>query len=342
MQDQWFPPEFYNQIRHNKLRRAHWHDYHLPHFYLITLMKRESEEVPLFSILVKKGNGEIDVKFSWSGWAVYNALAKFLEEYPFIKLGRYVIMPDHVHMVMQVTEKTEEHLGYYINKLKAISTKCFRSKSQVNAPTEESVFENGFNDRIMVRYEQLDIWSNYVRDNPRRLWLRREHPDYFSRSYLFSKESPSYLWDLSVREEESELTPHKFPTFGNAQLLRYPEKIVVRFSRKFSEEEWDKRRKEILRVAKNGGVMVTPAIHAEEKRLLREGLLLGAKVIKVIGWGFPEREKPQGEDFHHCAEGRMLLFALNRYDPGIKRDSCYRILCEKMNSCAEWIVKTGF
>lgn len=340
--DLWFPPEFYHKIRHNKLRRALWHDYHLPCFYLITMMKKDSSEVPLFSSLIKREDGEINVKFSWSGWAVYNALNQFSKEYPFVKLGRYVIMPDHVHIIMQVKESTPEPLGFYVNKFKSIATQSFRSKSQVRIPSEESVFEDGFNDRIMKRYEQLDVWTDYVLDNPRRLWLKREYPGYFQRSYLFAKESPSYLWDLSIGKEESEIMAHKFFTFGNAQLLRYPEKVVVRFSREFTEKEWDKKQEAILRVAKNGGVLVTPAIHAHEKRLLRDGLLLGAKVVKVIGYGFSEREKPHGEDFHHCAEGRMLLFALNRYDPEIRRDCISRILCEKMNACAEWIVGTRF
>lgn len=338
----WFPPEFYHQIKHNKLRRAHWHDYHLPSFYLITLMKKESPGVPPFSSLIKKENGEIDVKFSWSGWAIYNAMQKFSEEYPFIKLGRFVIMPDHVHSIMQVTEKTQESLGFYINRLKTYSTQCFRSKSQVRSPSEESVFERGFNDRILTQEGQLKNWNSYVLDNPRRLWLMRNIPDYFSRTYLFARACPSYLWDLSVSEAESKIMTHKFPTFGNAQLLRYPEKAVIRFSRRFSKEDWEKMQESVMRVAKNGGVLVTPAIHEEEKRLLREGLLLSGRVIKVIGYGFPAREKPQGEDFHHCAEGRMLLFALNQYEPGIKREAIHRILCERMNATAEWIVSTRF
>ena len=340
--DQWLQPDFYNRVQHNKLRRALWHDYRMPCIYLITMTKRESAEVPLFSSLVSKENGEIDVKFSWSGWAVYNALNRFAKEYGFIKLGRYVIMPDHVHAIIQVLEETEKPLGHYVNKLKAIATMCFRSKSQVKTPSGESVFGPGFNDRILIHEGQLSNWNNYVIDNPRRLWLRIKHPAYFCRSYLFAKESPSYIWDINAGKTTSDILPHQFPTFGNAQLLRYPQRTTVRFSRKFSEQEWCKKREEVLMVAKNGGVLVTPAVHAEEKRLLKEGLLLGARVIKVIAYGYPPKEKPQGEDFHHCAEGRMLLFALNKYDPGIRRDVVNRILCEKMNACAQWIAETVF
>ncbi|MCM1450705.1 MAG: transposase [Clostridium sp.] len=132
----------------NKLRRALWHNYRSPSFYMITLSKRKSAEVPLFSNLIKKENEEIDVAFSWSGWAIYNAISKFSKEFPFIKLGRYVIMPDHVHIIMQVTETTPEPFGFYVNRLKTISTQCFKSKSKPISPSEESIFEEGFNDRI--------------------------------------------------------------------------------------------------------------------------------------------------------------------------------------------------
>ncbi|MCM1450704.1 MAG: hypothetical protein NC102_00385 [Clostridium sp.] len=125
-------------------------------------------------------------------------------------------------------------------------------------------------------------------------------------------------------------------------MLRYPEKIEIKFSRSFSKVEWEKKRFAIFRIAKNGGVLVTPAIHEEEKRLLNEGIMLGARAIKVIGYGFQPREKPQGMDFHHCADGKMLLFALNQYKPGINRDGISRILCERMNACAKWIAETDF
>lgn len=112
---------------------------------------------------------------------------------------------------------------------------------------------------------------------------------------------------------------------------------MVKFSHKFSAEEWQKKKKEALRVAKNGGVLVSPFIHKEEKAILEEGLLLGAKVIKVIYDGFLDRAKPQGADFYHCAEGRMLLAAMNS---GVYTQTrLCRDLCRRMNDLASWIAK---
>ncbi len=338
-----FPPDFYNQINHNKLRCASWHDYLSPSFYMVTLTKRESDVLPLFSEIIVNGD-TVAVNFSWSGWAIHNAFQEFASEYHYVKVGRYVIMPDHVHFIVQVTVKTAEPLGFYVNKFKAIVSQSLKVKSRLYASSlsDEPVFENGFNDRILMRREHLDVWSNYVKDNPRRLWLMRSNPDYFRRSYVFTRICPAYIWNMRSSANDPTLAPHRFPTFGNAQLLRYPEKIEVRFSRSFSEGEWEAKKREILRVAENGGVLVSPAIHKEERLIVNEGIMLGARVIRVIGYGFPPREKPQGADFGHCAEGRMLLFALNEYEPGVKRDVISRVLCERMNACAKWIVGTNF
>lgn len=325
------PPEFYAELKHNKRRRADFHDYFAPCFYLITFTKNPSPEVPLFSTLVNN-SGVISTDFSWSGWAVYNGINSFTKDYPFIKMWRYVIMPDHVHVILYVTIRTELHLGKYVGYLKTACTQAFHKKAMIRNHTDEPLFEYGFNDRILFSKQenQLDVWTNYVLDNPRRLWLMRSIPEFFSRTSIVNSDNfPSNLWLL----EQKPL----IQLYGNRLLLQYPEPCVVRFSSKFSSEEWQKKKKKALRVAKNGGVLVSPFIHKEEKAILQEGLLLGARIIKVIPDGFPDRAKPQGADFCHCAEGRMLLAAMNA---GVfTKTPISRDLCHRMNALALWIAE---
>lgn len=64
------PYDFYAQLKHNKLRRANFHDYHAKCFYLITLTKNPSPSIPLFSQLINKGNS-IATDFSWTGWGIW-------------------------------------------------------------------------------------------------------------------------------------------------------------------------------------------------------------------------------------------------------------------------------
>ena len=37
------------------------------------------------------------------------------------------------------------------------------------------LFERSYNDRLLLQGGQLDRWYNYLRDNPRRLLMKREH-----------------------------------------------------------------------------------------------------------------------------------------------------------------------
>lgn len=242
----------------------------------------------------------------------------------------YIIMPDHIHIILYSRQRTELHFGKYVAMLKAMCSQGVRSKSKLHGFTEEPIFQEGFNDRILLQSGQLDNWGNYIYDNPRRLWLMRSIPDYFSKtSVIRSDELPSELW----------LVPHlpMIQLYGNRNLLEYPQLCVVKFSRKFSAEEWQEKKTEALQVAKNGGVLISPFIHKEEKAIFEEGLLLGARIIKVIADGFLDREKPQGADFYHCAEGRMLLAAMNA---GVyTKTRTNRDLCERMNKLAVWIAK---
>ena len=44
----------------------------------------------------------------------------------------------------------------------------------------ESLWEEGYNDRILTGKGQLKDWVNYLHDNPRRLWVKRNHPEWFT------------------------------------------------------------------------------------------------------------------------------------------------------------------
>ena len=46
-------------------------------------------------------------------------------------------------------------------------------------PTHGFLFSRGYNDKLLLRKGQLQRWFDYLRDNPRRLLMKREHPDLF-------------------------------------------------------------------------------------------------------------------------------------------------------------------
>jgi hypothetical protein len=72
-----------------------------------------------------------------------------------------------------------------------------------------SLFEPNYNDHILMRDGQLENWKRYLRDNPRRLMMRREYPDLFRRALCIIIDGIRYS------------------AFGNMLLLRQPEKHQV-------------------------------------------------------------------------------------------------------------------
>ncbi|MDE5749483.1 MAG: hypothetical protein K2H87_01780, partial [Duncaniella sp.] len=112
-------------------------------------------------------------------------------------------------------------------------------------------------------------------------------------------------------------------------------KSAVMLSRRFSHEETDAKKREWRSVASNGGVLVSPFISPAEKDVRDEALADGAPIIIIAPRGFGAREKPGGNPFELCAQGRLLILS----HPGIYSLTgvLTRAECLEMNRFAELI-----
>jgi len=81
-----------------------------------------------------------------------------------IAAGRYVIMPDHVHLF--VTGPDDFELGRWVGTLKQ-----FLAKSIVRGKTTGPLWQRGFFDHVLRSKESYEEKWNYVRDNPVRAGL---------------------------------------------------------------------------------------------------------------------------------------------------------------------------
>ena len=66
-------------------------------------------------------------------------------------------MPDHIHMILRIngTLPDNAHLGVVIRGFKAGCTKAYRALTG----NDGSLFEEGYNDRILTEDGQLDRWK---------------------------------------------------------------------------------------------------------------------------------------------------------------------------------------
>ncbi len=153
------------------------------------------------------------------------------------------------------------------------------------------LFARGYNDKLLFRKGQLEAWRNYLVDNPRRLLMKREHPD---------------LFRVQRNVEAADIT---FSAIGNRFLLDYPDRLQVQCSRSLTEREIKTKVAEYLTSARGGAVLVSPAISPGEKAVMRAAFNEGLPLIYLQENGFTDLAKPCGKRMDACAMGQLLILA---------------------------------
>lgn len=294
---------------HSYHRRAFHHNYYAPFIYHIILKKTpgcENFGRVIGDAQIAPGHpGAAAIEESESGRVIAKTILHLPYDYPIVKLHQFCIMPDHAHLLIQVLYKSDRHLDFYIESLKEkIATKLSRSS--------EEIFESGYCDKPLYDNRSLNGLYIYIRENPHRLAMRQQYPQFFQR-----------IRKLMIGGNEYE-------AYGNLFLLRNPDKEAVKVSSKFSAEENSKNKNLWLSNAAEGTILVSPFISRAEKTIRTEAEALGARFILITHETFPERYKPSAHDFELCEQGRLLIISLG-LPKGIELS---RDICLKMNALA--------
>ena len=161
--------------------------------------------------------------------------------------------------------------------------------SPVTSGSVPPLFAPGYNDLILRSYDELPVWQNYLRDNPRRLLLKRARPEWLHP--FFGLRVGTTLYN----------------GVGNRALLQAPRRIAVKVSRRLNAQEIAVVTQRYLAEAQQGAVLVSPAISPGEKQVMRTVFDAGYPTIVLLENGFTPMSKPHGEQFYACANGRLLM-----------------------------------
>ena len=280
---------------------------------------------------------------------------KIGEHYPMVEVWKVCIMPDHIHMIVRVKENMPEkkHLGQVIWGFKVGCTKAWW---RIEGPGEKppgtgaeppgtgaelpgtgttpgtgaapvpagssagrSLFEPGYNDKILLREGQLDNWKRYLDDNPRRLAVKRLRPDLFTVIH------------------QAVVAGHSCQMVGNRFLLDISQKMAVIVHGGYSDKKYAEYREQWLACGEAGGVLVSAAIATREKAVMREAMDRGYSIILLRENGFPPLYKPTGESFTTCSEGRLL--PISPWEYHMERKTISREQCLMLNRMAEDIAE---
>ena len=187
-------------------RRSQGHDYHSKRFYMITLVVKE--RYALLGRLVGHTDATLGsedaphIVLSPLGQQVYDEWMGISKHYKEVAVIACQMMPDHLHGILYVREETDYHLGQVIKGFKLGCNRILRAALETQRTREgksetetqlllsytantsqsigrESLWEAKYNDKILHNYSSLQKWKDYLADNPRRLAIRRAHPDLF-------------------------------------------------------------------------------------------------------------------------------------------------------------------
>jgi REP element-mobilizing transposase RayT len=350
-QGKWRPADL---MRHH--RENGW-DYKGRAIYHFTLPVEE--RYPLFGMLEGESAETAFVRLNPFGRRVCQMLCGLAQFYAgkgfALKVLTQKVMPDHVHLVIQVLEPLPQSIGAVVRGFKSGCTKMYkemygsgenaagvhggyeqqRREARANASGVHGGYEqqrrdarakgagvHGESEDVPVQFARIfagrgSIWQqdaayyherilhasgqlrrmiDYVKDNPRRLWLKSHNPE---------------LFKLHRQTEAAGLS---FTSMGNHFLLNWPDRQVVEMSRSATNEEVQERLRKGLAAAHNGTVTYTAAISKGEKLIARTLREQGYPLVVLLNDGFPKEGsphesyyKPGGVYFEACSKGQLLL-----------------------------------
>lgn len=221
------------------------------------------------------------------GKDVENALVGLQQKYPELELGPYVIMPNHVHMILDISlreSNKEKHLSFLIGRFKGETSFLYGTlKREGRVPDiGEHLWQSDYWDDLISSEEEFRNFEFYICNNPRN-WSRDR-------------------WGAVTQY-----------MMGEETLLNYPKRAFVA-SQGFTASALAPRRI----VSSERGTLVPPTsdlvlistfTSAQEREVLRRALAKKRPIIQVCPQGIPLRENLSETQKLALAEGRLLFIS---------------------------------
>ena len=312
-------------------RRLPDFDYSQRRIYEITIVLEDRR--PILGRLVKRGEGDWAVEPTEIGGIVLACWREIAVRWPQVELIEDQLMPEHFHGVLFVKEQLPKgkSLGNIIGSFKSRSTSEVgkylaarggepnpargegpnRGPGSARGRVRPRFWADGYVDTILFGKGQLARMIHYLRDNPRRLGVKREHPELFK-----------------VTRELKIEGIGRFSAIGNHFLLTRSAFHQVQVSRRYfayardargnllkdappavATHEFEEKLAAALAAGKGGAVLVSPCISQGEREIARRAFAAGYRVITLANKGFSPLYKPGGRLFESCAAGNLLMLA---------------------------------
>ena len=308
-------------------------DYKRPFFYMVTVKRRDGAAVEPFSAIAADGR----IVASAITEAFLRVIEAFHETWYCIEPIRYfVIMPDHLHLIIKVREiEKRVSLAVVVRQLiKALDRAYWAvagaerllqnpaggdAERLLQNPAgggqgvvlhdslRESIFAFDWHDWIVKKSGQLAAFRKYIAENGPRAARRRAARQFFTRAREIAFQGRRY-W-----------------AYGNEALLELPVIVAIKGHRRplaglvapEAHPQGHLRGSEALCAAASrigpGGAGLSTFLSPLEKEAGNEIINAGGALIILSMEGFAPRWHPSEKQERLCAAGRMLY--LSPYEP---------------------------
>jgi REP element-mobilizing transposase RayT len=225
-----------------------------------------------------------------------------------LRLQRYVVMPDHIHVRVYLAPGLSEPLkvlGAFANRLKSWTTKVFHQ----DHPTDVTLWQQGYHDLICMSEQMIDAVDRYIDYNPLKYELR------YRNKIALKLHEPLE----SFRFNGSEF----WRGVGAVELLNDErEMIALRVSRRTTNERIEKAVRRIKALADKFTIIsgfISPGERAIFNALASDS---NGRMIKVLPFSMAHDYMPASSLLPLINEGRLAIIARGNSAEELSRKAC--------------------
>ncbi len=147
------------ELRQRKPNRLKDYDYSQNGAYFVTICTKGRQEM-LWHVGARIARPQDNVPLSEYGIIINNAIVEIPKHYPTVLVDKYVIMPNHIHMILRLSNDRGRAM-----RAPTISTVINQMKGYITKQIGFSIWQKLFHDHI-IRNEQeyREIWQ-YIDEN---------------------------------------------------------------------------------------------------------------------------------------------------------------------------------
>ena len=155
-----------NPMPQRKHPRLAEYNYSLSGAYFITICTQNRR--CLLATTVGRGLAPAEIRLTECGKIAENQLRLLEKRFPCVRIGQYVIMPNHIHFILELTDETagaspRPTVMDVVCAFKSLTTHACNGKFPVGR-----LFQTSFHDHIIRGREDYDEIAKYICENPMR------------------------------------------------------------------------------------------------------------------------------------------------------------------------------